>query len=131
ASGGTAGYIGLFLREHSKYTLEYMQAWLSHDFTDRIFQTIGSSFEGEFYTHGTALYKDIPLLPIDFNSKVEVEKFNRINQLVGEVNGLNDEIEIQQSARLKELIISRKTSLINQVNSEIDNLLILKMRKQV
>lgn len=131
ASGGTAGYIGLFLKENSKYTLEYMQAWLSHDFTDRIFQTIGSSFEGEFYTHGTALYKDVPLLPINFNSEVEVEKFERINQLVREVNDLNGEMETQQSTRLKDIIILRKTSLINQVNSEIDDLITLKMRKQV
>lgn len=129
ASGGTAGYIGLFLKEDSQYTLEYMQAWLSHEFTDRIFQTIGSSFEGEFYTHGTALYKDIPLLPIDFNSKIEVEKFKRINQVVKEINNLNYEIENQSSTRLKNVIISRKKSLINQVNAEIDDLLKVKMRK--
>ena len=128
ASGGTAGYIGLFLKENSCYTLEYIQAWLSHSFTDRIFQTIGSSFEGEFYSHGTALYKDIPLLPIDFNSIVEKKKFDEINSLVSEINNLCEDIENQQSSRFRGILISKKDNLIKKVNEIIDDLLEIKMR---
>lgn len=128
ASGGTAGYIGLFLKENSQYSLEYIQAWLSHRFTDLIFQTIGSSFEGEFYSHGTALYKDISLLPINFNSEIEIEKYNYINTLVCDINNLNEEIDKQTTGRLKEILKSKKEILINQINSTFDELLEIKMR---
>lgn len=128
ASGGTAGYIGLFLKENSQYSLEYIQAWLSHRFTDSIFQTIGSSFEGEFYSHGTALYKDIPLLPINFNSETEIEKYNYINTLVHDISNLNEEINQQSASRLKEILKSKKEILIDQINSTFDELLEIKMR---
>ena len=128
ASGGTAGYIGLYLRENSPYSLEYIQAWLSHDFTDRIFQTIGSSFENEFYTHGTGLYKDIPLLPIDFNSTIEVEIYSQINQAVKSINELNSQISSEGNKHVKSILMSKKEILINGINERIDQLLEIKMR---
>lgn len=82
ASGGTAGFIALLMKQGSPYSLEYIQAWLSHPFTDMIFQTIGSSFEGEFYTHGTGTYKDIPLLPIDFTNNFEFDRYKLIEDYV-------------------------------------------------
>ena len=128
ASGGTAGYIGLFLKENSQYSLEYIQAWLSHRFTDSIFQTIGSSFEGEFYSHGTALYKDIPLLPVNFSSEIEIEKYNYINTLVRDISNLNEEIDKQNAGSLQKILKTKKEVLINQINSTFDELLEIKMR---
>ena len=129
ASGGTAGYIGLFLKEGSKYTLEYMQAWLSHSFTDKIFQTIGSSFEGEFYTHGTSMYKDIPLLPVDFESELECELFEKINELVVQVEQLNLEIDIQTSEQKIGILAKKKSAIIGEINTQIDKLLQINMEK--
>ena len=130
ASGGTAGYIGLSMRESSSYSLEYIQAWLSHKFTDRIFQTIGSSFEGEFYSHGTALYKDIPLLPIDFSKSGEVEIHDRITKLVQEVSNCNNNIENSTSGNEKRIFNLKKSNLIKLINNELDNLLIIKMEEK-
>lgn len=129
ASGGTAGYISLYLCENSPYSLEYIQAWLSHSFTDKIFQTIGSSFEGEFYTHGTALYKDIPLLPIDFESKVELQYYNDINDLVREVTRVNNNIASEANDKKRDIFKRKKSGIIEQVNQIIDTLLDLKLRK--
>lgn len=128
ASGGTAGYIGLYLREKSKYTLEYMQAWLSHSFTDRIFQTIGSSFEGEFYTHGTQLYEKVPLLPVDFESLDELAIFEKINKLVRKVSDLNDRIEKTKESRIQDIIESQKQNVIKEINFKLDELLRIKMK---
>ena len=130
ASGGTAGYIGLSMREGSSYSLEYIQAWLSHKFTDRIFQTIGSSFEGEFYSHGTALYKDIPLLPIDFSKPGEVEIHDRITKLVQEVSNCNNHIDNSTSENEKRIFNLKKSNLIKLINNELDNLLIIKMEEK-
>lgn len=128
ASGGTAGYISLYLREDSPYSLEYIQAWLSHSFTDKIFQTIGSSFEGDFYTHGTSLYKDIPLLPIDFNSEVELNIYDKINTSVKEIMSVTDAIESELNDRHKSILILKKESIIEQTNRLFDDLFDMKLR---
>ena len=130
ASGGTAGYIGLFLKENSKYNLEYIEAWLSHKFTDSIFKTIGSDFEGDFYSHGTGTYKDIPLLPIDFNSNYEFDIFNQITEYVRKIYIENIEIEKEENKEIKNILTRKKEKMIIRVNELIDNLLNQKMRKK-
>lgn len=129
SSGGTAGYIGLYLKDNSKYNLEYIQAWLSHWFTDEIFKTIGSDFEGGFYSHGTNMYKDIPFLPIDFENKYEQEAFNRITELVQSIYVLNEELENESDSRKKELNLRVKENIISNINTLIDELMELKVEK--
>lgn len=129
ASGGTAGYIGLFLKENSKYNLEYIQAWLSHGFTDSIFKTIGSDFEGDFYSHGTGTYKDIPLLPIDFTSEEEINTYNKITEYVKNIYERNEELETEENKDLLEMLTRRKNKIIEKINELIDELLNKKMRK--
>ena len=127
ASGGTAGYIALMKKDDSPYSLEYIQAWLSHPFTDRIFQTIGSSFEGEFYTHGTATYKDVPLLPIDFSNSYEHDKYNEIVNIVKEVEKLNDQIVSEVVKHKQDFIERQKQIHIKNINNIFDELLEYKM----
>lgn len=129
SSGGTAGYIGLYLRDNSKYTLEFIQAWLSHWFTDEIFKTIGSDFEGGFYTHGTNMYRDIPLLPINFENEYEYNAFNIITELVQKVSTINEEIEKENDSRKKELCIRKKDKIIFKINTQIDELIELKVEE--
>lgn len=129
SSGGTAGYIGLYLVDNSKYNLEYIQAWLSHWFTDEIFKTIGSDFEGGFYTHGTSMYKDIPLLPIDFENENEVKAFDRITEWVKEVNSTNKDIENETDIRKNELNLRIKENIISKINTQIDELIESKMEE--
>lgn len=136
ASGGTAGYIGLFLKDNSKYTLEYLQAWLSHDFTDKIFKTLGSNFEGGYYTHGTGIYKNIPLLPIDFDNDKELSVFQSINELVDKVNELVDKVnELNKKNNFEKdnsklVLMERvKEKTIEKINNQIDVLLNMKMEQ--
>lgn len=129
SSGGTAGYIGLYLKDNSKYNLEYIQAWLSHWFTDEIFKTIGSDFEGGFYTHGTNMYKDIPLLPIDFDNKFELDVFNQITKLVQRVSISNRDLECENNPIKKELSLRVKENMISKINTLIDDLLELKVQE--
>lgn len=129
ASGGTAGYIGLFLKENSNYNLEYIQAWLSHNFTDSIFKTIGSDFEGNFYSHGTGTYKDIPLLPIDFTSEEEINIYNKITEYVKRIYEENEILENEENKDLLKILIRRKNKIIEKINELIDKLLDKKMRK--
>lgn len=129
SSGGTAGYIGLYLIDNSKYNLEYIQAWLSHWFTDEIFKTIGSDFEGGFYTHGTSMYKDIPLLPIDFENENEVNAFDRITEWVKKISSINEDIENETDIRKNELNLRIKENIISKINTQIDELIKSKMEE--
>lgn len=52
ASGDTAGYCAVCKQDGSPYELEYIQAWLTNDYTERILQIIGSDFENGFYSEG-------------------------------------------------------------------------------
>ena len=128
SSGGTAGYISLTLKEGSKYSLEYIQAWLSHSFTDRIFQTIGSDFEGGFYTHGTGLFKSIPLLLIDFKDYDEKFIHDEITRLVQDITSLNIEISEETDSKKKKLLIIVKENIIRKINKIIDELFNLKVK---
>lgn len=130
ASGGTAGFIALLKKEGSPYSLEYIQAWLSHPFTDMIFQTIGSSFEGDFYTHGTGTYKDIPLLPIDFNNQYELEKYNQIETCVGKIEFLNDSVEPDLTSREIEFKEKQKSAYVNKINSLFNELIQFKVENK-
>ena len=67
--------------------------------------------------------KIFPLLPINFNSETEIEKYNYINTLVHDISNLNEEINQQSASRLKEILKSKKEILIDQINSTFDELL--------
>lgn len=71
ASGGTAGYCAISKLPDSKYDLRYIQAWLNHPYTEKLFQIMGSDFEGGFTARGTYLLKKIPFVELDFNDKIQ------------------------------------------------------------
>ncbi|WP_226956503.1 Eco57I restriction-modification methylase domain-containing protein [Staphylococcus succinus] len=126
ASGGTAGVMGITLKENTKYSLEYILAWLNHAFVDDIFRTIGSDFEGGYYTHGTSLYKNIPLLPIDFENKKEAQYHNDIKLLVNKIESINKEIGVPENTHKIQIFEMKKEEMIEEINNIIDKLLILK-----
>ncbi|WP_259761242.1 Eco57I restriction-modification methylase domain-containing protein [Lactococcus lactis] len=129
ASGGTAGDIAILMNADSKYELEYIQAWLSHPFTDAIFKVIGSSFEGNFYTHGTDMYDAIPLLPINFMDTKEKKVYNNIIDGVKEIESLNKYLESLKSERKKQFVGAQIDAIIAKIHLAIDDLLQTKVVK--
>ncbi|RPF58212.1 Eco57I restriction-modification methylase domain-containing protein [Abyssicoccus albus] len=123
SSGGTAGYIAIMPKENSLYSIEYLQAWFSHSFTDMIFKVIGSNFEGEYYTHGTYLYDAIPLLPINFESSEEKRYYHLINRYVRDIEKINHLIEGEVVESNIVIFNKKKSVLINKINKIIDALL--------
>ncbi|EAG0758380.1 restriction endonuclease [Listeria monocytogenes] len=123
ASGGTAGYISIFMRDESLYCLEYIQAWLSHPFTDKIFRILGSDFDNGFYSHGTYLYDEIPILPVDFDNKQQALIYSNIVTVVKKIEKINSTI-MNEVNRQKLISLERqKVAMILSVNSQIDSLL--------
>lgn len=66
ASGGTAGYCAVTKKADSPYALEYIQAWLSNQITERILEIVGSDFEGGFIARGTFVLSTLPFVELDF-----------------------------------------------------------------
>lgn len=123
ASGGTAGYIAIFMRDESLYSLEYIQAWLSHPFTDKIFRTLGSDFDNGFYSHGTYLYDEIPILPIDFDNKSQALIYSKIVTLVNKIEKINIAITNEVNRQTLLLLERQKVAMILSINKHIDSLL--------
>lgn len=127
ASGGTAGEIALIGKDEAEYDLEYVQAWLSHPFTDSIFKVVGSAFEGDFYTHGTDMYDVIPLLPIDFNDEEDVQHYQQIVEYVNRIETINSELNSKNKLKKKHLQHS-KIQLVKNINDSLDLLLEKKVK---
>lgn len=123
ASGSTAGDIAILMKEESEYELEYIQAWLSHSFTDSIFKVVGSSFEGGFYTHGTDMYDAIPLLPIDFSDETENGRYSDIIASVKKIEALNKDIQSLASEKKIKFVKAQIDALISKINHHLDVLL--------
>ncbi|WP_312025068.1 Eco57I restriction-modification methylase domain-containing protein [Listeria booriae] len=123
ASGGTAGYISIFMRDESPYCLEYIQAWLSHPFTDKIFRTLGSDFDNGFYSHGTYLYDEIPILPVDFDNEQQALIYSNIVTVVKKIEKINSTITNEVNSQKLSSLERQKVAMILSVNSQIDSLL--------
>ncbi len=61
----------------SKYDLRYIQAWLNHPYTEKLFQIMGSDFEGGFTARGTYLLKKIPFVELDLDDEKQKRYMNQ------------------------------------------------------
>ena len=93
ASGGTAGYCAIAKLPDSKYDLRYIQAWLNHPYTEKLFQIMGSDFEGGFIARGTYLLKKIPFVELDFDDEKQKALYESVLTSTKKINELNIVLE--------------------------------------
>ncbi|WP_459202074.1 Eco57I restriction-modification methylase domain-containing protein [Methanococcus sp. CF] len=118
ASGGTAGYCAIFKKEDSSYDLEYIQAILNSDITEKLVKSLGSEFEGGFVSRGTAVLKRIPIIKIDFENENEKTIYDKIVKKSQEIREINERI-INRNYQNLESLDRAKTELINNINEEV------------
>ena len=125
-SGGTAGYAGIKIKENSEYSLEFLQAYLSHPLVDKYIDIVGSDFEGGFSSRGTNVLNNIPIIKINFNNDVETELYNLIINNINEIFKLNK--MIINSNNSEKIVIYKRTKevLINNINKSINKLIEMK-----
>lgn len=114
ASGGTAGYVGISLKQDSEYQLEYIHAWLSHPFTDWYLQSIGSDFEGGFIARGTYTLPMVPFIKLDFADKKQKELYNQVIANTIRIGDLNKELLGKKDKTTKNVLEKEKNKLIKQ-----------------
>lgn len=119
ASGGTAGYVGISLKEDSKYQLEYIHAWLSHPWTDMYLQIIGSDFEGGFIARGTYTLPMVPFIQLDFTDKKQTKLYSRVVDDTKQIHRLNEELVSRTDKAARNVLTKEKNRLIKKIEEMI------------
>lgn len=119
SSGGTAGYCAISAKQNTLYELEYIQAWLANPYTERIFDVLGSDFEGGFVSRGTFVLSAIPFVELDFLDKRQKAIYDRVVEASQEIYKINDTLLTCLSKQTKTTLKRKKSSLIKEVEELI------------
>ena len=119
ASGGTAGYCAVKHKENSPYALEYIQAWLSNPYTERILQIVGSDFEGGFIARGTFVLSTLPFVELDFNVPAQKYIYDYVVTATREIYGINETLRSHKSKSIKSVLQRKKDNLITEIEAAI------------
>ncbi len=115
ASGGTAGYVGIALKEDCEYELEYIHAWLAHPWTDLYLQLIGSDFEGGFIARGTYTLPMVPFVRLDFADKKQKALYDEVVTIERQICKLNKELLSKKDKATKNVLEKEKKRLIKKI----------------
>lgn len=114
ASGGTAGYAGISLKEDSPYQLEYLHAWLSHPWTDLYLQLIGSDFEGGFIARGTYTLPMVPFILLDFSDSRQKKLYDQVVDDTKQISRLNEELLQRPDKGTRNVLEKEKSRLVKK-----------------
>lgn len=129
ASGGTAGYCGIKMKPESPYALEYIQAWLTNHHTEKIFEMIGSDFEGGFKSRGTSLLKTLPFVELDFTDEAQTNLYEDVVEKSQRIQVINSELSEHPSRRRSTVLEREKHALIKSISAQIDSIYSLRFCK--
>lgn len=119
ASGGTAGYCAVKQSAKSCYALEYIQAWLAHPYTERIFQIQGSDFENGFTARGTFLLKKLPFVLLDLADAKQKELYEEVVADARRIYKLNQEIRLRPDKTSRTILEKEKQKLVREIQALI------------
>ncbi|MGN0364685.1 MAG: Eco57I restriction-modification methylase domain-containing protein [Suilimivivens sp.] len=115
ASGDTAGYCAVCEQEDSPYALEYIQAWLTNEYTEKILQIIGSDFENGFYSRGRSVLVTLPFVELNFGDSKQKAIYDRVVEATREIYRINEELNGQPAKRITATLQRQKESLISEI----------------
>lgn len=119
ASGDTAGYCAVCRQEGSPYELEYIQAWLTNDYTERILQIIGSDFENGFYSRGRSVLVTLPFVELDLDDSSQKAIYDRVVEATRTIYQINEKLVEQPAKRIVNTLQRQKENLISEIQELI------------
>lgn len=119
ASGDTAGYCAVCKQDGSPYELEYIQAWLTNDYTEKILQIIGSDFENGFYSRGRSVLVTLPFVELDFDDPNQKVIYDRVVEATRTIYQINDELAERPPKRVTNILQKQKDDLISEIQELI------------
>lgn len=122
SSGGTAGYCAVIKKKESPYELEYIQAWLTHPYTQSIIKVIGSHFKHGFSSNGTAVLKKLPFAKLDFTNEIQKNQYDSVVQMTREIYNINDMLCSDLTKKDEIILIRKKEDLMKKIENIISNI---------
>lgn len=119
ASGGTAGYVAISKKPESPYALEYIQAWLSNEYTEKILDIVGSDFEGGFISRGSFVLSTLPFVELDLENERQKQMYDRVVHYSREVYRINQQLASKPSKRVEQSLLRQKSQYIDDVQDTI------------
>lgn len=119
ASGGTAGYCAISMKEESPYAIEYIQAWMSNPYTEKILETMGSNFENGFISRGTFVLSKLPFIEINFEDEAQLRLYNKVVENTREVYAINSQLSEVHDRHSINVLTNRKNNLICEIEEII------------
>ncbi|URZ03041.1 HsdM family class I SAM-dependent methyltransferase [Clostridium felsineum] len=113
SSGGTAGYCAISEKDGGRYQLEFIQAYLTHPFAEKLLSIIGSDFENGFYSRGTNILERFPLKNINFNDKYQIKLYSDIVTNVKRIHEVNKSLKSNLSKASRQVLLDEKKYLVD------------------
>jgi len=128
ASGGTAGYCAVSIKKASPYKLEYIQAWLTHPYTEKLLEIIGSDFENGFTARGTFVLRTLPLVELDMNNVHEKAMHDNIVTNTQKIYAINNALINLPDKGTISVLIREKNKMINDIEDIITQIYRLELK---
>lgn len=128
SSGGTAGYCAISMKEDSPYSLEYIQAWLTNKYTEKLIKIIGSDFENGFTSRGTFVLSKLPFIELDLNVPEQNQIHDEIVEKSREIYTINQQLSENIEKGIREILDRQKEKLIIEIEEIIAKIYELEIR---
>jgi len=104
----------------SPYALEYIQAWLSSPYTERIIEIVGSDFEGGFISRGTFVLQMLPFVELDFEKAEQKTIHDEVVTATRGIYEINDKLSSASAKTTEKILLRQKTKLIAEIERLIE-----------
>lgn len=122
ASGGTAGYCAIAEKEGSPYQLEFIQAVLTHPAIEWLTSIIGSDFDNDFHSRGTAVLENIPIIKVDFGNEEQRKLYYNIVSWTRRIYFINQYLIQKNEKRKTNALLNEKAELIKKIEDSVSKL---------
>lgn len=127
SSGGTAGYCMITIPEDLPYSVYYIQALLNSKYGEWIASLHGEIFRGGYIARGTKVFKNLPIIEIDFDSEQSKKVHDDIADAQKKIIASFTEIDKNQSNPRKRLLSERQyKKLVKKMDALLEKLFDLK-----
>ena len=120
--GGNGPYYGIEMKNDTKESIFYVQAILNHWLMELIVKNSGSTFRGDYYSHGKQFVAELPIYRIDFSNIDQVKTHDTIVEKVRTIETLRAQMNESQSSTEKRTYERAAEATEKELSAIIDSL---------
>jgi len=123
SSGGTAGYCMITIPEDLPYSVYYIQALLNSKYGEWFASLHGEIFRGGYIARGTKVFKNLPIISIDFEDKASKAVHDKIADTQEKIiEAFTDIDRYENDPRNKSLAIRKYQKLTTEMDALLEKL---------